>query len=61
VVGLDYPGHVATAVQYQSKPSGFYITLKNDPYIMADPTYVNSNPGNVMPKYRNKSPSILFP
>jgi hypothetical protein len=58
VVGVKYSDHMSTAL---------YIPLKGDSvmvgrykYIMADPTYINANIGQEMPKYRNIQPEYFI-
>jgi len=48
VVGLDYPGHVSTAL---NRPEGL---------LQADPTYIGANLGDVMPEYKNTQPNIVY-
>jgi len=59
VVGLDYPGHVATAVQFTDKVNGDAITYQGKRYVVADPTYVNASAGTTMPEYINSKPKII--
>lgn len=54
VVGVKYKDHMSTAL---------YVPLKGDSvrtgskrFVMADPTYINANIGQNMPKYRNIRP-----
>ncbi|UOD34538.1 hypothetical protein DSN97_10340 [Deferribacteraceae bacterium V6Fe1] len=57
VVLLDYPGHVATAIQLKDDIDGDYVIYNNKKYYVADPTYINANIGMTMPivaKYRPK-------
>jgi hypothetical protein len=60
VVGLEYPEHMATAVQFpgQNVP-GDYITYENSHYVIADPTYIGASAGITMPDYRGVSPSVI--
>lgn len=60
VVGLDYPGHVATAVQGDEFLSGSYLEIKRSRFFIADPTYTNADPGMVMPRYKNKNPQVIL-
>ncbi len=59
VVGLDYPGHIATAVKINSDINGKYVNYSNENYIVCDPTYVNANVGQCLPKYKNTDPKII--
>jgi len=59
VIGLDYPGHIATAVKFNERVSGDAINLKGKKYVVADPTYINANAGMTMPAYKNVKPGII--
>ncbi len=59
VVGLHYPGHIATAVRLNMKVSGDSVHYKGKSYLVADPTYINANIGNAMPKFKNAKVEIL--
>jgi len=59
VVGLHYPGHLATAVRFNKEVNGTFITYKGKKYVVCDPTYINANPGMVMPKFRHIRPEII--
>lgn len=59
VVGLDYPGHVATAVQFNKAVEGDSVMYKGRRYVVADPTYINSNAGMSMPKFKQYKPAII--
>lgn len=49
VVGLQSPNHMFTAVHFNLKTAGDYITYKGENYIVADPTYINAPYGRIMP------------
>ncbi|MFH0734086.1 MAG: hypothetical protein V1773_08375 [bacterium] len=55
VVGLDYPGHVASAVKFNVDVPGDFIMYKNQKYVVCDPTYINAYIGMSMPQYKNAS------
>ena len=59
VVGLKFPGHVATAVKFNTNVSGDSITYNNQRYIICDPTYINANFGQCMPQFKNVTPGII--
>ncbi|MCP3925930.1 MAG: hypothetical protein GY714_25475 [Desulfobacterales bacterium] len=59
VVGLFYPGHVATAVQFNSKVPGDFVKSNNNKFVVCDPTYINAGIGMAMPHFKNKKPSII--
>ncbi|MGE4265822.1 MAG: hypothetical protein AB7F25_00160 [Deferribacterales bacterium] len=58
VVLLNYPDHVATAVDMGDKTVGAYLPYKGKKYTVADPTYINATVGMVMPQYKTVSPEI---
>ena len=59
VVGLDYPGHIATAVLFTGDVDGDSVVYKNKKHIICDPTYINANYGECMPQFKNVSPEII--
>ncbi|MBE9567992.1 MAG: hypothetical protein IMF14_04800 [Proteobacteria bacterium] len=59
VVGLDYPGHIATAVNLHSRAAGDSITYKGKHYVVADPTYINATIGMTMPDLKQYQPEVI--
>jgi len=59
VIGIKYPGHLATAVNFSTNPGGDSVTWNGTTYTVADPTYVNADIGMSMDKYKNKQPEII--
>lgn len=59
VVGLDFPGHVATAVHFNGKVPGDAITYQGKRYVVADPTFINASVGMTMPDYKNAKPGVI--
>jgi hypothetical protein len=60
VVGLQYDGHVATAVALKSKTSGNSFLINNVRYTIADPTFINANVGEVMTGYEGVEPELVI-
>ncbi|MBC8211655.1 MAG: hypothetical protein H8E21_11370 [Gammaproteobacteria bacterium] len=58
VVGLDFPGHVATAVELKN-PLGDVISYQHKQYTIADPTYINASAGMKMPQFKNVTPKVI--
>lgn len=56
---LDYPGHVSTAVCLGTDVRGASVIVKNEKYIMCDPTFVGASAGTCMPDYRSKMPKLI--
>jgi len=59
VVGLDYPGHIAAAVNLKTELNGDYILHNQTKYIISDPTYINANLGMTMPQFKDVQPKII--
>jgi hypothetical protein len=59
VVIVDFPGHIATAVEFSKPVQGDSWQLNGKLYTVADPTYVNANVGMTMPQYKNKAPKLI--
>lgn len=59
VVGLRYPGHLATAVQFSDPPKGNSVSYNGSTYTMADPTYKNADIGMTMPKFEDEKPKVI--
>lgn len=54
LLGLDvaliyYPGHLATAVKFDTDVSGDAMLINGERYIVCDPTYINAPVGAQMP------------
>jgi len=52
VIGLDYPGHVATAVNFNVSVPGDNLMYKGETYTICDPTYINAYIGMAMPEVK---------
>ncbi|MFH2029125.1 MAG: hypothetical protein ABIJ40_00685 [Bacteroidota bacterium] len=52
VIGLDFPGHISTAVKFNKEISGDYIIHNGKKYLVCDPTYINANIGMCMPQFK---------
>jgi uncharacterized protein YehS (DUF1456 family) len=52
VIGLDYPGHVATAVKFNVPVPGDNLVYKGKTYTICDPTYINAYIGMAMPQVK---------
>ena len=59
VIGLDYPGHIATAVRFTEPVKGDALMWQGERYTVCDPTYINASVGMTMPYYIGKSPSVI--
>lgn len=59
VVYLDYPNHIATAVQFKGEVKGDFLTVDGKRYTVCDPTYIGASIGMTMPNLRSAGVSIL--
>jgi len=53
VVGLAFPGHMATAVEFKTDYGFDKVEYKGKNYVVCDPTYINANAGMCMPQFVN--------
>ena len=65
LLGLDvilvyYPGHLATAVCFNSEVKGDYITLNGRRFVVCDPTYIGAPVGCTMPSMDNKAAKVIL-
>ena len=59
IVGLIYPGHVATAIHFDSDEPGDFLLYQGDKYIIADPSYEGAPFGLTMPGMSNLKAEII--
>ncbi len=59
VIGLDFPGHIAAAVNFNENVKGAAISFKGKRFVITDPTYINADAGMVMPAYKNTKPGVI--
>lgn len=55
---IQYPGHESVTVAVNPDADGFYYDNGGTKYFSADPTYIGSHIGMIMPKYKSTSPTI---
>lgn len=60
VIGLDYPGHIATAVKFSSEVPGDYVVFGDKKYTICDPTYLNARVGMGMPRFKGVDPRVIL-
>lgn len=58
-VGIAYPGHMATAVNFDNTAGMDYFTYEGEKYVVCDPTYINASVGMCMPKYVDSKAKIV--
>ncbi len=56
---LDYPGHIAAAVEFTKIQRGDVLRHKGKVFSITDPTYINASVGMTMPQFKNTTPKIL--
>jgi hypothetical protein len=59
VIGIDYPNHIATAVNFNEIVTGTYYEHNGKRYTICDPTYLGAGVGVCMPKYTNVKADII--
>ena len=65
LLGLDvilvfYPGHLATAVCFNTPVEGDYIELSGKRFTICDPTYIGAPVGMTMPNMDNKTAKVIL-
>jgi hypothetical protein len=60
VVLLYYPGHLATAVQFNETIPGDYLLVNGKRYLVCDPTCIGANIGRTMPDMDNGRATVVF-
>lgn len=60
VVLLHYPGHLATAVCFDTDDVyGDYLRIDGKRYVVCDPTYINADIGQAMPQYKQTAANVI--
>lgn len=59
VVGLHYPGHMATAVRFREEVAGDAIVIAGQRWVVSDPTYIGADVGEAMPQFKSVTPSLV--
>lgn len=60
VVLLYYPGHLATAVCFETDDVyGDHLQIDGKRYIVCDPTYINADVGQTMSQYKNIAATVV--
>lgn len=65
LLGLDvvlvyYPGHLATAVHFNTPVPGDYLSVDGIRYLVCDPTYIHAPIGMTMPDMDNSKAKIIL-
>jgi hypothetical protein len=60
VVGIKYPGHLATAVAFKTAQiNGDQLKVGEKMYTICDPTYKNADIGMSMPKFKDQAITVV--
>lgn len=59
VIGLNYPGHMAAAVAFNTNVEGSYVEHNGRRYTICDPTYIGAPVGMCMPQYASASAVVI--
>jgi len=59
VVGVEYPGHMAAAVNFKDDVPGDFLIHEGKKYVICDPTYINAPIGATMPEYKHSSVKVI--
>lgn len=59
VIGLNYPGHMATAVCFGKDVAGDFVEHDGRRYTICDPTYIGAPVGSAMPQFAQASAKII--
>jgi hypothetical protein len=59
VAGLNYPGHMATAVKFSNDTGGDVVLIGGVRYTVCDPTFVFADAGRSMAEFKNTEPRII--
>jgi len=59
VVGVEFPGHMATAIHFDENPPGDYLIFNQKNYVIADPTFIGAPIGMLMPGVNKSEAEIV--
>jgi len=59
VVGVEFPGHMATAVHFEENPPGDFLVFNQKNYVIADPTFIGAPMGMLMPGAKKSEAEIV--
>ena len=59
VIGVEYPGHMAVAVNFKDDVQGDYLIHEGKKYVICDPTYINAPVGAAMPEYKYSRVKVI--
>ncbi len=56
---LEYPNHLATAVEFSTPQNGDYVRVGSKTYTVCDPTYIGAGIGMTMPMFKNTAAKVV--
>ena len=56
---LNFPKHLATAVHFNEKVAGSYLTVDDKTYIICDPTFIGAAVGRCAKEYKEIEPRVV--
>ncbi|MDX2302348.1 MAG: hypothetical protein NW226_06085 [Microscillaceae bacterium] len=59
VIGLDYPGHITTAVLFNEDVTGHQCEYNGKKYLICDPTYIGADMGRAMDSYKDLQGKVI--
>ena len=59
VVGIEYPGHLATGVAFSTVIGGDSFDYEGKKFTICDPTYINATYGMAMPQFKDVKPKVV--
>lgn len=59
MIAVLYQGHIATAVKLNTSMEGDSYQVDGEKYLVADPTYIGADIGEVMPGYEKQTPKLI--
>ena len=60
VVLVNWPGHLATAVAFDSEVQGSYFTIGGKRFTVCDPTYIGAGVGETMPQFKDVDAKLVM-
>ena len=60
VILVYYPGHLASAVCFDTDVKGDYIQLNDDKFTICDATYIGAPLGRTMPGMNNEKATVIL-
>lgn len=59
VVGIQFPGHMCTAVRFETSFEGDHLEIDGKRYTICDPTYIGADIGMCMPDFKTAKATVV--